>query len=57
MKNDARDQTSPQSHLRQWLEALRIQSEKLEDLALKTADWLEPTVHTAEDRRSTMARR
>ena len=49
--------TGAVSHDEQWtsisslLELLRIQTEQLEVLAVKTTDWVEPAVQTAEDRR------
>jgi hypothetical protein len=57
MKTDACSQTDQKHHIKRWLDALRIQAEKLEELALKTAEYADSDVQMDQDRRPTMARR
>ncbi len=57
MKTDACSQTEPRTRIEKMLDALRIQSDSLHDLALavKTTDRDEPAVEV-EDRGPTMSR-
>jgi hypothetical protein len=54
MKTDACSQTHQKHRINRWLNALRIQADKLEELARKTAD---SDVQMDEDRRHTIAQR
>ena len=55
MKTDVSPQTEPRTHIEGLLDALRIQEEILQDLAVKARDHLEPEV-LPEDRRPAMSR-
>jgi hypothetical protein len=55
MKTDVRSQTEPRTHIERMLDALRIQEEILQDLAVKATDHLEPDA-VPEDRRPAMSR-
>ena len=56
MKTDASSQTAAKCHVDRRLEALRVQSDYLHDLALKTTDRDERSAQ-AEDRRLKTSRR
>ena len=57
MKTDACSQTDQKHRINRWLDALRIQADKLADLALKAADCADSDVQMDEDRRHTIAQR
>ena len=57
MKTDACSQTEQRARIDRLLDALRIHTENLQDLAMKTADRDERPAQTVEDRSATMARR